>query len=72
MVQERFKVTKYKDKPEWDCLEVNNKYDQWTFMSHSNGDVEIECYDSSLESKHLFLDQDELKQVIEFLQSKVK
>ena len=72
MVQERFKVTKYKDKPEWDRLEVNNNYDQWTFMSHSDGDVEIECYDSSLGSKYLFLDQDELKQVIEFLQSKVK
>ena len=72
MVQERLQVIKYEDKPKWDRLEVNDKYDQWTIDSHNDGDVEIECFNTSEGSRYLILNQDELKQVIEFLQSKLK
>ena len=73
MTQERIKITKYEDNPEWNLLEINDKWTQWTISSYSDGNVEIESWDKREGiNKHLFLNQEELKQVIEFLQSKVK
>jgi len=71
MAQERIKINKYESNPEWDNLEINDKGEEWTISSHSDGDVEIECFDTD-GHRYLFLNQDELKQVIEFLQSKVR
>lgn len=69
--QKGLEVITYENNPEWNRLEVNNKYDQWTISSCSNGDIEIECFNSTDGGKYLFLNQEELKQVIEFLQSRI-
>ena len=71
MKQERLEVIKYENRPEWDCLEVNTEGDEWTINSCSDGGVRIECFNTSDGSKFLFLNQEELKQTIEFLQSRV-
>lgn len=70
MVQERLEVIKYENKPEWNRLEIKGKWTEWTISSYSDGDVEIEATGDDT-TKYLILNQDELKQVIEFLQSKV-
>jgi hypothetical protein len=64
-------VKKYENNPEWDSLVVEQKWSTWTMDSHSDGYVEL-CCSTSEGDTSLFLSQDELKQVIEFLQSKVK
>jgi len=64
-------VRKYESNPEWDSLIVKQKWSTWTLDSHSDGDVEICCTTDEGDTS-LFLTQDELKLVIEFLQSKVK
>ena len=71
MINERIKITKYENNPEWDSLEVKGKWTNWGITSYSNGDVKIKCCSDSNGSEYLILNQDELKQVIEFLQSKV-
>jgi hypothetical protein len=70
MQEKRFKVTKYEDRPEWDRIDIQQELSQWSIRGYSDGDVGIEC--GFLGTETLFLNQDELKQVIEFLQSKVK
>ena len=70
MQEERFKITKYEDRPEWDRIDIKQKYSEWTIDSCLDGDVEIHC-SSDDNSYSLFVNQDELKQLIEFLQSKV-
>jgi hypothetical protein len=71
MSTERLKVTKYENTPEWNSLTVTQKWSTWTMDESFDGDVEL-CCSSSEGDTSLFLNQDELKQVIEFLQSKVK
>jgi hypothetical protein len=70
MQEKRFKVTKYEDRPEWDRIDIQQELSQWSIRGYSDGDVGIEC--GFLGTETLFLNQDELKQLIEFLQSKVK
>jgi hypothetical protein len=67
----KLEITRYEGKPEWDRIDVNQKWSTWTIEGFLDGDVEIECstHDGS---NSLFLNQEELKQFIEFLQSKVK
>jgi hypothetical protein len=67
----KLEITRYEGKPEWDRIDVNQKWSTWTIEGCLDGDVQIECstHDGS---NSLFLNQDELKQFIEFLQSKVK
>jgi hypothetical protein len=48
--------------------QINN---EWMVTEYSDGDVAIQC-DHRDGSDSLFLNQTELKQLIEFLQSKVK
>jgi hypothetical protein len=67
--KERFKFTKYEGKPEWDRIDIQQELSQWSIRGYSDGDVGIECV--FLGTETLFLNQDELKQVIEFLQSKL-
>ena len=71
MTDERIQIIKYKNNPEWNVLEINTKNTQWSISSHLDGDVDIECYNFNTYGSVLILNQDELKQVIEFLQSKV-
>jgi hypothetical protein len=52
-------------------LEVNLPWAEWYMSSYEDGDVEIEVI-TDRDSNHLILNQTELKQVIEFLKSKVK
>lgn len=56
---------------QWETLQVECRFETWQISQHRDGDVEI-CCDSSDGTKLLFLNQDELKRVIAFLQSKVK
>ena len=72
MTNERFKVTKYEDNPDWDRIDIKQKWSEWTIEGHSDGDVEFSCYADDNSSESLFINQDELKQLIEFLQSKVR
>ena len=67
----KLQITRYEDRPEWDRIEVKNKWADWTIESYSDGDVSIEC-NIGRGGECLILNQEELKQVIEFLQSKVK
>ena len=52
-------------------LEVNRPWAEWCMSSYEDGDVEIEVM-TDRDSNQLILNQTELKQVIEFLKSKVK
>lgn len=70
MQEERFKVTKYEDHPDWDRIDIKQKWSDWTIDGCHDGDVEISCHTND-NSYSLFVNQDELKQLIEFLQSKV-
>lgn len=70
--EERFKVTKYEDHPEWDRIDIKQKWSEWTIDGCMDGDVEISCSTDAGGSHSLFVNQDELKQLIEFLQSKVQ
>ena len=70
MTEERFKVTKYEDHPDWDRIDIKQRWSEWTIDGCLDGDVEIHC-SSDNNSCSLFVNQDELKQLIEFLQSKV-
>ena len=70
--QERFKTTRYEDYPEWDRIDIKQKWSEWSIESYLDGDIEISCSTDSSFAESLILDQDELKQLIEFLQSKVR
>lgn len=67
----KLEITRYEDRPEWDRIDVKTKWADWTIESYSDGDVSIEC-NIGRGSECLVLNQDELKQLIEFLQTKVK
>jgi hypothetical protein len=66
----QIKITRYDFNPQWDTMEIKQKHSDWSICSHGDGDVEIECTTSD-GSNHLFLSQDELKQLIQFLNEKV-
>lgn len=67
----KLEITRYENNPQWDRIEVKNKWADWTIESSSDSDVSIEC-NTGRGGECLILDQEALKQVIEFLQSKVK
>ena len=67
--KQRFKYIKYQENPQWDRIDIQQELSQWSIRGYSDGDVGIEC--AFLGTETLFLNQDELKQVIEFLQSKL-
>ncbi len=71
MQEERFKITKYENNPEWDRIDIKQKWSEWSIESHLGEEVIVTCSPNDGEN-HLFLNQEELKQVIEFLQSKVR
>jgi hypothetical protein len=65
------KITRYDSNPNWDSMSLKQKWSEWEVSSHSDGDIEIECI-TDAGSSTLILNQDELKQFIQFLQEKVK
>jgi hypothetical protein len=67
----KLEITRYEGKPEWDRIDIKQKWSEWCIQSYPSGDVEIECLTND-GSNNLILNQEELKQFIEFLQSKVK
>jgi len=67
---EKIKIIRYDFNPQWDTMGFKQKHSDWSICSHGDGDVEIECTNED-GSSHLFLNQDELKQLIQFLQEKV-
>ena len=67
--KQRFKYIKYQENPQWDRIDIQQELCQWSIKGYPDGDVGIECEFLGIET--LFLNQDELKQLIEFLQSKL-
>jgi len=62
-----FEVTKYKENPQWNRIDIKKKYSEWSIEYCNDEDISIECSTDN-SSNTLFLNKDELKQVIEFLQ----
>jgi hypothetical protein len=67
----KLEITRYEGKPEWDRIDVKQKWSEWCIEGYLDGDVGITCH-TGRGDEVLFLNQEELKQFIEFLQSKVK
>ena len=67
----KIKITTYEYNPDWNTLEIEQKFSNWAVSSYPDGEVEIEC-NTQNESSSFHLNQDELKQFIAFLQTKVK
>jgi len=67
----KLEITRYEDNPERDRIKVKTYWADWTIEGYLDGEVGITC-NIGRGDETLFLNQDELKQVIEFLQSKVK
>jgi len=44
MTEERFKITKYENNPEWDRIDIKQKWSEWGIEGHLDGDVEFSCY----------------------------
>ena len=72
MTQSRVQITDMGD-PAWgEQLTIVGKYSTWTIDSADpQGSVDITC-DEDYTNHYLYLSQDELKEVIEFLQKQVK
>jgi len=68
----KIELKTYEDLPEWNSMEIKNPWSTWVIDSYPEGAVEIRCYDNVTSPKVVILNQDELKQVIAFLQTKVK
>jgi hypothetical protein len=66
----QIKITRFDSNPQWDNMELKQTYSEWSISSHPDGVVEIECA-TNRSSEQLILNQDDLKQLIQFLQEKV-
>jgi len=44
MKEERFVVTKYENNPDWDRIDIKQKWSEWGIEGHLDGDVEFSCY----------------------------
>jgi len=69
MTTERIKILH--EGESWERLQIERRLETWEVSQCLDGDVEISC-DGSDGTTCLFLSQDELKQVIAFLQKQVK
>ena len=73
MSNERLDITIYydNDNEKFSVMDIHQELSHWCIESDLDGDVQIEC--STVDGSHsLILNQEELKQFIQFLQSKVK
>jgi hypothetical protein len=64
--KKRFKYIKHEETPQWDRIDIQQELSQWSIRGYSDGDVGIECGFLGIET--LFLNQDELIQVIDLIQ----
>jgi hypothetical protein len=68
-----FKETIWENHPEWDTIEFNGK---WTHMEISSvdkdGDIGIEIIRDGDPSVNIFLNQENIKQLISHLQKQIK
>ncbi len=64
--------TTFDNNPQWNTIEIKQKWSTWTVSGHSDGDIDIECHTDDNGSEHLFLNQTELKEMIAFLQTKIQ
>ena len=74
MTQEsRIEFTRYDYNPGWNSLKISTRHEEWEISTASNEtqEIEISCSNNDNVYSVLFLNQTELKQVIEFLQSKL-
>ena len=56
---------------QWETMHIARKWETWEISRHHDDDIEISC-EGSDGTAMLFLSQDELKQVIAFLQKQIK
>jgi hypothetical protein len=69
MKKDKIEITNFENK-DWNTFTINSKYTTFVFES-SNDDLSVECNHNN-GNELIFINQLELKQLIEFLQSKVK
>jgi hypothetical protein len=78
MINKRIKIERYDDRPDWDELSITDgdelayETPTWEFRVGEREHVVISRFSEEEGSRSLMLTQEELKQVVEFLQSKVK
>ena len=78
MITKRIKIERYDDRPDWDELSITDgdelayETPTWEFRVGEREHVIISRFSEEEGSRSLMLTQEELKQVVEFLQSKVK
>jgi hypothetical protein len=78
MINKRIKIERYDDRPDWDELSITDgdelayETPTWEFRVGEREHVIISRFSEEEGSRSLMLTQEELKQVVEFLQSKVK
>ena len=78
MLNKRIKIERYDDRPDWDELSITDgdelayETPTWEFRVGEREHVIISRFSEEEGSRSLMLTQEELKQVVEFLQSKVK
>ena len=78
MINKRIKIDRYDDRPDWDELSITDgdelayETPTWEFRAGEREHVIISRFSEEEGSRSLMLTQEELKQVVEFLQSKVK
>lgn len=69
----KIELTEYQVIYEWNTMEIESSSTRLGISSYPDGEVEIECtLGFNHESGSIILNQDELKKVIAFLQTKVK
>ena len=77
MKNRNVEIERYDNRPDWDVLSItdgdwlDSKTPTWEFRVGERAHVVISRFSEEEGSCSLMLTQDELKQVIEFLQSKV-
>ena len=77
MKNRNVEIERYDNRPDWDVLSItdgdwlDSKTPTWEFRAGEREHVVISRFSEEEGSRSLMLTQDELKQVIEFLQSKV-
>jgi hypothetical protein len=72
MTEQKIIITRYENQPQWDRIDVKGKFAEWSFETYNDGDLGIECYTDVNGTECLLLNQEDIKRLIEFLQSKIK
>ncbi len=68
----KIKHTVYESNPEWNSIEIDGNWSTWSVEGNLYGEVQIECTEYQGNTMQLSLDQEELIEFIQFLQTKVQ